>query len=304
MASEPQRPRRYQDFRRELEGGLKAEFEDKIPLFWGPLQGRPRDIERARAILDHTDQAVRELWADYRETRSVRVAEESLAIWEARVTPAAELGTPFDSCLLSGGSILREARQRVRLRHEGLITAVQRNGEDAVWAVAKGRRPPSTTPLEEKGRTMSEIEREKHFKAELHEAIDTAQAARTQARRLFANAREELIAEARANGSENPERDAGRAQAQILKDIDRQEHKDIHAVFEKHGWSREFQEVTFSKGEGAPAREIDQSKLQEFKNKLSGITQEHAETGQSAQDQTASSQGEAQSQDKNHDHEH
>ena len=80
------------------------------------------------------------------------------------------------------------------------IAAVEKNGHRAIWNVARRDRQSRNAGPNEKGQMMSEEEREKHFKAELHEAIDAAQTARTQARRLFSSTRLELIEEAKAPG--------------------------------------------------------------------------------------------------------
>lgn len=93
----------------------------------------------------------------------------------------------------------------------------------------------------------SENTRESHFKGDLHKAIDAAQTARRQASRSYMQRREELLEQARTMGSETPERDVARVQAAILKEIDRKEHRDVHAVFEKYGWEREKRQVNFDR---------------------------------------------------------
>jgi hypothetical protein len=89
-------------------------------------------------------------------------------------------------------------------------------------------------------------EREPNLKNDVHRAINEAQAARRRASRTYSETRERLIEQAEATGSKDPERDAARLHAMMLKDIDRQMHSDVHAAFEKYGWSRERPQVEFS----------------------------------------------------------
>jgi hypothetical protein len=98
-------------------------------------------------------------------------------------------------------------------------------------------------------------EREATLKSEVHHAINEAQTARRQASRTYSETRERLIEQARGVGSKDPERDAARLHAMMLKDIDRQMHREVHAVFEKHGWSRETPNVEFTGAERGQVRE-------------------------------------------------
>lgn len=90
---------------------------------------------------------------------------------------------------------------------------------------------------------------EENLKNDVHRAINDAQAARRDASRSFGASREKLVEQARAAGSQDPERDAGRIHGMVLRDIDRQMHKSVHAAFEKYGWSRETPSVEFTGAE-------------------------------------------------------
>jgi len=91
--------------------------------------------------------------------------------------------------------------------------------------------------------------REATLKNDVHRAINDAQAARRQASRTYSATRERLIEQAEATGSKDPERDAAQVHAMMLRNIDRRMHRDVHAVFEKYGWSREQPHVEFSGAE-------------------------------------------------------
>ena len=88
----------------------------------------------------------------------------------------------------------------------------------------------------------------------------------------------------------------------MLRDIDKQEHKDIHAVFEKYGWSREEQAVNLSEAENQSAPKVDKERLQELKDRLP-TSKDEAE----AQEKSESEEREAQSETQgeyNHKEEH
>jgi len=169
-----------------------------------------------------------------------RVEKETLKIYDERSAPHPHPKWEIAD-LYSEGSIHEEAIRRVKeqIAHEQAQKEQSRNVTNNV--------PQDERPSEkERIAAMPDEEKQKHFKAEIHKAVETAKTAREQARKIFYNDRERLIEEARNNGSQEPEKDVSIAQRKINRDIDQQEHRDIHAVFEKHGWDYDKQSVSFS----------------------------------------------------------
>ena len=238
--------RKYEEFEEAEKGELKAEFTNQNPDYWEALQGRPEDIARAREILAHTKETVKELEADYRETKEQRLARQELKVFEERAKQTFVLGTPIDEDRLSRSSVAREARKREVLALKGRVNAVERNGEQAIREIVHKNCNPNSQAKERSVETMSAQERVTHFKGKIHEAIENANKARAQARRLYAQNREELIDKARTDWSDNPERDVALAQREILQAVDKQLHVDIHGVFEEAGWDRDHQDVEFA----------------------------------------------------------
>lgn len=231
-------PRKYEEYSNTDQNKLVAEFSKQNPEYWSRLQNKPEDIHRVRQILDHTEKAVDELRIEQAETRQMRVGEEAIRVFEERTEFKDFISNDVRSEVLSSSSLLEEARKRVGEQEKSEIADIHKNGETAAKFVANMQE-------EEKGYDMSENE-QKHFKADLHKAVDTAQKARYQATKLFIQEREQLIETAKDQGSETPEKDVSIARRQTMDDVDRQEHKDIHAVFESYGWERGKRAVEFS----------------------------------------------------------
>ena len=257
-------PRRYERFTADLQGAARRAFEEANPGYWKTLQGRAGDIERVRRVEAHTEKTIRELEEEYQETRQDRIGRMALEVFEERIAVVPGYDTPIHEDRLSQTSILKEARKRVDLAHEGDLEAVRENSREAIRTLAFNDHPEDT----KEGHTMSDQAREHHFKAAIHKAVEDAAEARNQARRLFAKNREVLIEEARTDGSEAPEKDVSIAQAQTMRQIDRQEHKDLHAAFLRYGWSRDAQEVEFH------ARDEDKAKTNWVIEEASNLTKE------------------------------
>jgi hypothetical protein len=109
----------------------------------------------------------------------------------------------------------------------------------------------------------SGVEEEATFKAQVHGAIRGAQQARRDASRSYAETRERLIEQAKATGSKDPERDAGRVHAMMLRDLDKRAHRDVHAVFLNHGWSRDKQDVAFEPSARSREQEFKEGRLEQ-----------------------------------------
>jgi len=233
-------PRKFEDFYRAEKGTLTLEFQKQNPEYFSALQARPDDLRRVIRILDHTDATIKAHKAEQAEIHQMRVGEEAVRVFEERAEHLGLVADEVKAELISSPSLLEEARKRVIQVEKLEIEDIRKNGETAAKVISE------MAPHEE-GHIMSE-EQMKHFKAELHEAVDTAQRARVQASKLFYNERENLIEEAKSAGSQDPAKDVGMSQAEIKRNIDKQEHKDIHAVFEKHGWERSKKVVEFKEG--------------------------------------------------------
>ena len=237
--------RKLEDIEGEEKGELKKEFEVQNPAYWDALQNRPEDIVRVRKVLAHTQETVEELEADYRETKESRLARQELKVFEERSKQAFVLRTPLDEDRLSKHSIQKEARKREILALMSRLNAVETNGDKAIEAITYKDGCPKLQTEERSVANMSAEERATHFKGRVHEAVENAQKARRQASRLFNENREELVDRARASGSENPERDASRAQREIVDGVEKQLHADLHGIFVEAGWDRDHQAVEF-----------------------------------------------------------
>lgn len=253
--------RPFEQFSDEDKGKLVKAFERENPRCWQVLQSRPDDIDRAMEVLAHTQQTIEELQLEHAETRQDKIGREAIKVFQERSGNAHELSGPVVSAVLSEGAILEEARNRIAIREEAELEAIRVNGNRAVEIIAD-------ISEDREELNMSEIEKEGHFKADLHKAVDDAQKSRNQARRLFVQERDQLLEEASAIGSEAPEKDVSKAYGQTMRDIDRQEHKDIHAVFEDYGWERGKKTVEFHEVEGVPETREDKQKLYDHVRKV------------------------------------
>ena len=167
-----------------------------------------------------------------------RVARETVKVFEERSAPHPHPKWAVSDAL-SEGSIRKEAIRRVnaQLQAERKEQAMSTQDNDNQTAMAD-------QDIGETIKSLSEAQ-QKSFKAQMHAIVNEAQQRRFEARKNFAANREKLIAEAEKIGAKNPEHEASLAQRQILKMIDRQEHQQLHALFESHGWSYEKQGVSF-----------------------------------------------------------
>jgi hypothetical protein len=233
--------RRFEEFYKAEKGTLTAEFQKQNPDYFSALQSRPEDLRRVVKILEHTEETVKAHELEQKEIHQMRVGEEAVRIFEERAEHLGLVADEVKADIISSPSLLEEARKRITELEKSEIQDIRKNGETAAKVISE------MAISHQKGHMMSEEEM-KHFKAELHEAVDTAQKARTQASKIFYNERENLIEQAKAAGSQEPEKDVGSAQAEIKRNIDKQEHKDIHAVFEKYGWERGKKAVEFKDG--------------------------------------------------------
>jgi len=237
----------YDEFHEELKGTLQSEFEKQNPKYWNDLQGRPRDIERARAIAGHTDDAEKVLDRNYEDERQDRISNHAIKVWHERSAMLGEVAEPVGQYIMTDQSILEEARKRADTEHQNDIAVVRRAENGAIQDVADGRHLEGKSSNQEEIKVMTEVEKKTHFKAEIHSAVDNSKQARIQAHKLFNNheTRDELIEKARENGSEHPEQDVQKLYHLALNDVDKQLHKDIHATFEKYGFDYDKKEVEF-----------------------------------------------------------
>lgn len=273
--------RNYDEFHEDNKGTLVDEFQTANPEYWAKLQSNPEGVRHVREILQFTEETVTQWKDEQSETFRMRVAEEAVKVFEERTNQKLTPQSPGGVINLSSESLLEEARKRVISSDRREQEAIEQQGLVAVNIAAN----ISEKKMEEL--KMSE-EEQTHFKADLHKAVDTAQKARTQSRRLFFQERENLIDEAKAAGSQQPEKDVGQAQAKIMADIDRQEHKDIHTVFETYGWERSKRAVEFHEDDSvqqadSPAKNKLVKHVQSFvqdkvsrEQEQSGETHDHA----------------------------
>jgi ElaB/YqjD/DUF883 family membrane-anchored ribosome-binding protein len=102
--------------------------------------------------------------------------------------------------------------------------------------------------IEEEANQESE-KPEKAFKAKIHQIVDESQKRRSEASRTFIKNRKELLVQAEELGADNPAREVATAQREVHKTINENEHKQLHALFQEHGWDYEKQGIQFVESE-------------------------------------------------------
>lgn len=240
-------PRSFEKMADALRGSARAAFERANPRFWGELRGQLDAVLRARSVLDEGERMKAALVEGYEATRHEKIAAEVLLIAEERSRERPEL-RPEHAAHNGEASLTEEAKRRVGLRFRADMKGVQEVTsqmiEELKSAVSEGRSVDMDTKIEE-GPAEETMEREKHFKARVHEALEKFQTARSQATRTFYNERERLIEEARERGSENPELDVSRAQREVRRRLEASIHRDIHDIYQEFGWDPKKQHVAF-----------------------------------------------------------
>lgn len=238
----------------EKKNALVSAFREANPEYWAKLQSSPKEIERVRDILKFTDEAIERLENEQTESFKMRVGEEAIKVFEERTNQKLTPKTPGGVINLSSESLIEEAKRRIAMQNQQDAEALRQDGNTAIEITAN-------ISQQKKEKLEMSTEEKNHFKADLHKAVDTAQKARVQSRKLFYQERDNLIEEAKAAGSQEPEKDVAQAQARIMNDIDRQEHKAVHEVFENYGWERGKRAVEFSEDDSVQENSPEKNKL-------------------------------------------
>lgn len=238
---------KYDEYRPRLKGSLKSEFSQANPEYWNLLQQRPRDIELARIVIGKAQEVERTLDQTYQATEQARISNHAIAVWEERSSLLSQVEKSAGQYMMSDTSILEEARKRAAHEQEQMRQQIFATRDKDIETIARGDHLIGHTATPQEIETMTDKEKDTHFKAEIHAAIDNAKKARIQASKLFNNpeTRNDLIDKARENGSQHPEKDIQNLYRHALNDVDKQHHQEVHAVFEKYGFEYDKKDVEF-----------------------------------------------------------
>lgn len=243
--------RSYEEFHEQNKHKLKEEFSAKHNA--EPNENETKKMQENINLDNHIEQRIQAKMLDIMEERSA-----------PQPTPSFAAGQD-----LSLDSIHREAIQRVlsetiQEKKEWTKNMVENTeNKNAVETSQKNQNtvePP--TQLETKNNQASEqmqepqvqnkveeLKPDKTFKAQMHQIVDESQKLRSEASRTFIKNRTELLPEAEALGSDNPALDVSKAQREVHKTINANEHKHLHALFQENGWDYEKQGVEFVESE-------------------------------------------------------
>ncbi len=238
-------PQPFLQIHADKKGELKKEFDRSNPEYWAKLQGRPRDHDRVNEIIDHTNDARRILDENFKEERQDRVAKQAVEVWNERARQYEYLTPRVRAHLIAENSILAEARKRVVEQHDKELAILQENENEAIKRIANGDHHQSQSNIEKEIENMTDQEKQTHFKAEIHKLIDDSNKARFQVSKIINNERERMLDEAKENGSEDPIGDVKSVTSSMYKGVQEKLHGDIHAVFLKHGYDPDRQQVEF-----------------------------------------------------------
>lgn len=239
------KPRSFTQFRNEEAGALKKEFEKSNPEYWAQIQGRSQDIERAKEVIKHTNDAQRILIENFREERTERIAQMAVEVWKERAQHHDYVAPHVAAYLMAENSVLQEAAKRVDEDHRQDLAALKKNEAEAIGRIAEGKHPQDQSFSKKEIEAMTDQEKQTHFKAEVHKLIDASNEARFQVSKMMNNERERLLEEAKENGSENPQDDLKALQSSMYKAVKDKLHGDFHALCLKYGYSADQQHVAF-----------------------------------------------------------
>ena len=237
--------RPFEQYQSEEKGALKNAFDQSNPEYWEKLQGRPQDIERAKEIIDHTEEAIRIVEENYREERQERVAKIAVEVWNERTRHYDHLVPHTRADLFSENSILSEARRRCDEQHRKDLANIQNNQKVSVQQLADGEQLYGQTTSTEEIAKMTDQQKKTHFKAELHKLIDDSSEARFQVSKIMNNERDRMLKEAKESGSQDPYKDVQGFQSRMYRDVQEKLHGDIHALCIKYGYEVDRQQVEF-----------------------------------------------------------
>ena len=263
-------PRPHEKFSEEERGKLISDFKQANPDYWEKLQGRARDIERARRIIDHTSDAHSLMEGDHRQEKPGRIASEAAEVWRERTVLAGYLPHHVRAHVLAENSIVKEAERRVEAQYEAERAGLFENRETAIRRIADGEHLREQSISEEEIKTMTEQQKATHFKAELHKLVDNANEAKFQVSKIVNNERARMLEEARANGSDNPTEDVKALQSSMYKGVQDKLHGDIHALCVRYGYDADRQQVEFLAD--AQDNEIEEAVAPEVQNEAGETT--------------------------------
>lgn len=249
--------REYEEYSKALRGTLRDQFRKANPEYWEKLQDRPHDVERVQEVLKQAEQQIERIELDYKESRLERIRDESVLVWNARAQMSQKSPQEVQDHVLSTNSVLQQARENVDLMHGYDVHRENEEAQETIQQIVNAEHRNPTYKSNEEIETMSDTDKEKSFKAEIHAAIQSRKTAEYQARKLFSSTREEMISTARENGSETPEQDVKGMYRGTMQNIESQCHRDIHEVFERYGWEYDKQNVSFQAT--VSEQEIDQA---------------------------------------------
>jgi|GEM_PF-5741610 len=256
--------RDFETMHRQNKGALKRAFEEETPRILERFQGNALALKIAGALLEERASARGVLEGELERSRTQRVAETVVKLWEERGREMYGVPRPSwaEARAIDEKSYREEAAGRVELEIEGQLAEFDRETQARLASLATqndqvseqadtsaqrltAEQTDATTarPVrspEEPGREMPP-----HLKAEVHAAMNEANQARDQLRRIFEKNRLTLIEEARVMGAPDPQSDVMEAHQESLRAVDKREHRKVHEAFERHGWSYQQQDTVF-----------------------------------------------------------
>ncbi|MEM9421697.1 MAG: hypothetical protein AAF986_04185 [Pseudomonadota bacterium] len=237
--------RPYSEYRESDKGKLQTAFIQSNPEYWAKLLQQPDQIERVKELRELTDDLRWELEEKYQEGRQERIAEKAVDVWNERVKQLDYIAPHAAAHLMAETSILEEARQRVSAEHERNLQRLQDNEREAIEEITDQETASIHPPTKEEIATMSDQQKDTHFKAELHKLIDDANEARFQTSKLANSQRQALLEEAQKNGSQDPQGDVKTVINGMYKSVQDKLHGDVHALCVKYGYDADRKQVEF-----------------------------------------------------------
>lgn len=237
--------RPYKQFVSEDKGQAKTAFNKHFSDVLGKLHGKPQDYDRVKQIQVHSEGAREILNENFKEERKDRVSRMATEIWDERNRKYAHFPEHLRIRVMSEQSILNEARERVDLQHDKDLAAIDQSEAEAIEKIVMSSTLAQQTVSQKEIANMSDQEKETHIVQEMHKLANDAREARFQVSKLVASTREQMLAEAQANGAADPAAQVKSVIASMYKGVEDNFHSGIQRTFEKYGYDKEHQQVRF-----------------------------------------------------------
>lgn len=254
--------RDFETMHRQNKDALKRAFEEATPRILERLQGNAPALNAAGALLEERANARGVLERELDQGRTQRIAETVVELWEERGREMYGAPRPdwAEARAVDEKSYREEAARRVEVEIEGQLAGFDRETQARLTSLVtqahliteqansvQGITVGVSDVAARAGRAPEKSIREMpaHLKAEVHAAMNEANQARDQLRRLFEKNRLNLIEEARVMGAPDPHSDVMEVHLKSLQAIDKREHRNVHEAFERHGWSYQHQDTVF-----------------------------------------------------------